>query len=225
MAEKKDNLFVEDWFKKFVKGVTNCTAHVQARLIPQRIANKYDRSECCATAGIIIGIVILLISWFMIWSMPRGVWWAVLIRTIPALIALWLATRAFFYPLKVVLVDLPAGGPLKSPTRSIILLFFNYVEITIHFASVYLLSLSIGYTSCQKPITCPLESLYFSIVTITTLGYGDIRPVHWIGRTLVSVEVLVGIALIVTALAIFLSQLMQQKNGEDKRAESQPKQS
>jgi hypothetical protein len=38
-----------------------------------------------------------------------------------------------------------------------------------------------------------LDSLYFSIVTISSLGYGDIRPLGW-ARALVGLEVLVGLA-------------------------------
>jgi len=204
-------LFVEEIFRKCVTKVSRCTADVQARIIHRWILRKYDRSECCAAVGIVLGVVILLLSSFI----PRGSWCATAVRIALSIFALWWAAGAFFYPLKVVLVDLPTGGELKSPTRSIILLFFNYIGITIHFASVYLLSLSISYSVCQNPITCPLEALYFSIVTITTLGYGDIHPISCIGRTLVSVEVLVGIALIVTALARFLSESVRNKRGDN----------
>ena len=203
MGKEEAKCFVENWFQIFVESVTNLTAKKQARLIHRSILRRYDRSECCATAGIVVGLMILFLSWLV----PYGLWWTNLIRIALSTFALWWAMGAFFYPLKVVLVDIPTGSELKSPRRSIILLFFNYIEITIHFASVYLLSLSIGYSGCLNPITSPLVSVYFSIVTITTLGYGDIHPISWIGSALVSIEVLVGIALIVTALARFISEL------------------
>jgi hypothetical protein len=43
------------------------------------------------------------------------------------------------------------------------------------------------------------EALYFSIVTFTTVGYGDLVPIGW-GRTVVAIEVLTGLML--TALLI-----------------------
>ena len=203
MGKEEGKPFVENCFRNFVTVVTKFTADKQARLIHPWFRRRYDQPECCAIAGIVVGLMILLLSWLI----PYGISWANLVRiTLFAFALLW-ATRAFFYPVKVVLVDMPAGGGLKSPARSIILLSFNYIEIIIHFASFYILSLSIGYSGCQNPITSPPVSLYFSIVTITTLGYGDIHPISWIGSTLVSIEVLAGIALIVTALAIFISEL------------------
>jgi len=47
------------------------------------------------------------------------------------------------------------------------------------------------YETTAKPNLA--DSLYFSIVTISSLGYGDIRPVGW-ARMLVSLEVIVGLA-------------------------------
>lgn len=43
------------------------------------------------------------------------------------------------------------------------------------------------------------ESLYFSIITFTTLGYGDLAPIGW-GRAVAGAEVLIGLCL--TALLI-----------------------
>jgi len=54
----------------------------------------------------------------------------------------------------------------------------------------------------EEPITF-LNSLYFSMVTITTLGYGDFRPIGF-GKAIASFEVLTGIittAIIISKLA------------------------
>jgi voltage-gated potassium channel len=40
-----------------------------------------------------------------------------------------------------------------------------------------------------------LDSLYFTIVTCTTLGYGDITPATWAGKILVSFEILWGVVI------------------------------
>lgn len=51
------------------------------------------------------------------------------------------------------------------------------------------------------------ESLYFSISTITTLGYGDITPNTNAGKIMASVEALLGIAL----LGLFLNALSHKR--------------
>ena len=48
-----------------------------------------------------------------------------------------------------------------------------------------------------------ITPLYFSVVTYTTLGFGDVTPVHWIGELLVIVEVILGY----TTLGLILSIL------------------
>lgn len=49
-------------------------------------------------------------------------------------------------------------------------------------------------------IVTPIDAIYFSIVSITTLGFGDINPTSQIMRVAVSVEVLLGIITIGQAL-------------------------
>jgi voltage-gated potassium channel len=43
----------------------------------------------------------------------------------------------------------------------------------------------------------PLEALYFSVVTLTTVGYGDLSPKTDLGRAFTIIFILVGIGLIV----------------------------
>lgn len=49
-------------------------------------------------------------------------------------------------------------------------------------------------------IKTPIDAIYFSIVSITTLGFGDISPVSQIMKIVVSIEVLLGIVTIGQAL-------------------------
>jgi tetratricopeptide (TPR) repeat protein len=59
--------------------------------------------------------------------------------------------------------------------------------ITLLYAALY------GMFSLAKPANQFLDYLYFSIVTITTLGYGDIHPQHNLGRMLASSEAVLGL--------------------------------
>lgn len=54
------------------------------------------------------------------------------------------------------------------------------------------------------------ESVYFSIITFTTLGYVDLVPVSWIGRTLVVTEVLLGYAMSGLLIAILARKVIGQ---------------
>lgn len=63
-----------------------------------------------------------------------------------------------------------------------------------------------------------LNFLYFSVTTITTLGFGDIVPVSLLGRLLVCFEVIIGTII----LGLFLSDLSdskKSKNEQNKRDE------
>jgi len=59
-----------------------------------------------------------------------------------------------------------------------------------------------------------IESMYFSAVTITTLGYGDISPVNDLGRVVAATESVLGITLI----GLFLNALSRVR-GETSRNE------
>jgi hypothetical protein len=47
------------------------------------------------------------------------------------------------------------------------------------------------------------DNLYFSVVTFTTLGYGDLRPAQGLPRALAAIEALIG----VTLMSLFLVTL------------------
>lgn len=59
------------------------------------------------------------------------------------------------------------------------------------------------------------DFLYFSVVTITTLGYGDLAPATAAGRSLVMVETLVGQIFLVVLVARLVSQLGARRREPD----------
>ena len=90
-----------------------------------------------------------------------------------------------------------------------------------HIGSLYLLLIPIfGFLYWLNPTFWPepltfIQSIYFSVITITTLGYGDISPVTETARILSAIEALSGIILI----GLFLNSLAHRRmeSEEEKR--------
>ena len=78
------------------------------------------------------------------------------------------------------------------------------------FASIYW---AIGCLQYPKDVSTVLEkvvsSLYFSFVTFTTLGLGDIHPVNSLGRGLVCLEAVIGAFLIALFVVVFARKMMR----------------
>lgn len=96
------------------------------------------------------------------------------------------------------------GSSLQNHDR-LALSFRSYFELIVNFAILYLLTPATFWKDCKNPEGI-WESGYFSGVTITTLGYGDITPVHWFPQFLTVFEVLCGFALIVVCFAVYLQK-------------------
>jgi voltage-gated potassium channel Kch len=48
------------------------------------------------------------------------------------------------------------------------------------------------------------ESMYFSVITITTLGYGDFLPKHWLMKVFSMYEVLTGLLMVVVVIGAYV---------------------
>jgi voltage-gated potassium channel Kch len=115
----------------------------------------------------------------------------------------------FNYRLCIIFVDRyhPQWG-LRSLNRSLLLLLLNYAEIIIGFSVLFLATGSIGKLdpemATEITLSSRLDAIYFSVVTITTLGYGDFHPISPLGRLLALAETAMGILLLVLVLGTFL---------------------
>lgn len=58
-----------------------------------------------------------------------------------------------------------------------------------------------------------LDAAYFAVVTITTVGYGDIAPVSDAGRLCTMLMILTGIALIPTQVGDLIRRILKMSNG------------
>lgn len=87
-----------------------------------------------------------------------------------------------------------------------------YLLIALQFATLYRLLQLIGPPFFQQTATpTPGQFSYFSVVTMTTLGFGDLTPASDQGRAFVMVEALIGQVFLVTTMARVVSLLGQER--------------
>lgn len=80
--------------------------------------------------------------------------------------------------------------------------FNSYIELILNFATLYYVVPPCFYKDSHAFSTI-FEAIYFSGVTITTLGYGDISPLNPVLQLLSVFQVLAGFSLIVVCFAIY----------------------
>lgn len=72
------------------------------------------------------------------------------------------------------------------------------------------LALFVAERGVNKAVASPLDALWWGVVTLTTVGYGDVYPVTPEGRVAASVLMLLGISLFATITATITSYLTHQ---------------
>lgn len=90
----------------------------------------------------------------------------------------------------------------RSYKRSMLLLFFNYIEIVLSFAVLY----SCG-DNMNKPFTHWFDAIYFSMVTSSSIGFGDFAPETTYARVLVSIQALFFLSFVVLFLSFFSNKV------------------
>ncbi|MGH2414162.1 MAG: ion channel [Microcystaceae cyanobacterium] len=88
-----------------------------------------------------------------------------------------------------------------------------YLMLGILWFQIYTMIYTLDSTAFSRPLT-PHQLLYFSFVTLTTVGYGDISPIAPIAMTLANLEAIVGQlypAIIIARLVALYSSLNSQE--------------
>lgn len=90
----------------------------------------------------------------------------------------------------------------RSYKRSMLLLFFNYLEMVFGFAVLY----SCG-NFLNQPLTHWFDAIYFSTMTSSTIGYGEIYPVEIFGKVLVCLESMLVLMFVVLFLNFYSTRI------------------
>lgn len=97
----------------------------------------------------------------------------------------------------------------------------TYGSISVLYGCVYyFLPQSYIEPPFQRSISGVLDAIYFSFVTITTLGYGDFQPAHFLAKALVISQLLVGILTLVVGINYVLGRTsVSHKDSQSARSE------
>ena len=90
----------------------------------------------------------------------------------------------------------------RSYRRNILMLSFNYLEISLSFSVIYA-----GLQLLGDQAKTTVDYIYFSIITSTTIGFGDIHPHGELGKIIVCVQAVMVVSFIVLFLNFFSSKV------------------
>ena len=90
-----------------------------------------------------------------------------------------------------------------------------YVFLGINFAVLYDIIAGLDAQAFSAAEGAPTSLFYFSYMTLTTVGYGDITPVSDLARALTVVEALAGQILLIVFVARLVGMQIAQRRPED----------
>lgn len=100
----------------------------------------------------------------------------------------------------------------RIKSSDIVITFLTYITLAISFGFVYfLITISSpepafnGLNYNGNSLYFYFQHIYFSFITITTVGYGEISPARFLTQFIVMIEVITGVALLNFSLGITLS--------------------
>lgn len=110
----------------------------------------------------------------------------------------------------------------RIKSSDIVITFLIYITLAISFGFIYFLITITsnepafrGIDPTGNKLHLYFQHIYFSFITITTVGYGDISPAKFITQLITMIEVITGIALLNFSLGITLSSGILNFNPED----------
>jgi hypothetical protein len=128
---------------------------------------------------------------------------------ITVIISIYLLIETICYVASLIFVADMFVKP-RSYRRNILMLFFNYIEISFSFAVIYA-----GMHLLGDNVNSVIDYIYFSIVTSTTIGYGDFHPVSSLGKIVVCIQAVMVVAFVVLFLNFFGSKVETMHHEEE----------
>jgi len=121
-----------------------------------------------------------------------------------------LLETVFYIPTLIFACDLFSRP--RSYKRSMLLLFFNYIEIVFSFAVLY----TIG-ENMNKPFEHWFDSIYFSVISSNSIGFGDYYPITTFGKVLVSLQAMFFLLFVILFLNFFSTKIKSKGYFDDEQ--------
>lgn len=93
----------------------------------------------------------------------------------------------------------------------------SFVELVLNYAMLYYIldTYFVRYGFWEglfnQPLQDPLTALYFSLITIVSIGYGDYYPIHDISKLLIMYEIINGLLLLVVSFTVYVGLDLDEK--------------
>ncbi|TQM19867.1 potassium channel family protein, partial [Microcella putealis] len=137
---------------------------------------------------------------------PRGRWF---VRNIPLLLMVLLPFFRSLYLLRLITVLRVLRAATGAAFRGRVAIYVSVSAVII----VVIGALGVLDAEQNAPgalITSFPDAVWWALVTITTVGYGDLYPVTGLGRTIATGMMVAGIALVGSVTATFASWFVEQ---------------
>lgn len=116
---------------------------------------------------------------------------------------------------------LPSASDLLFGDR-LRLAFKSYIELMVGFGVFYYILPSEYFKGGNTPFcfSTIIESIYFSGITMATVGYGDISPAKWFTQCLVVFQVFCGLTLALVSFTVYTSLALSNSKAENSKSAS-----
>ena len=109
--------------------------------------------------------------------------------------------------------DIRSEGEVTIRALSGVLAIYLLIGMIFSFADAAVSVLESGPFFANDPDPTRSDFLYFSYITLSTVGYGDLAPVSDVGRMLAVTESLIGEVYLVTVVALIVANLRPGERG------------
>ncbi len=115
-------------------------------------------------------------------------------------ICIYLIAETLCYLLGLIFLSTEYKGT-ASYKRNLLIAIINYIEITLGFAVVYYYAFRDAIYGLKNSI----DAVYFSIISATTIGYGDMYPTTNLAKMICASQAVISFLFTVLIIGIFLS--------------------